>query len=330
MNENNIPKTQREAINIFSDSGRCHDFMVEMRWNGKPRCAHCGTANIGNLSVSNRTVEDKDGNKRTLTRRLWNCKECKKQFTVKVGTIFEDSAVGLEKWLPCVWMIVNAKNGISSCEIARSLCVTQRTAWFMAHRIRAAIHDGSFEKLSGGVEADETFIGSKARNMHKEKRAQKVKGTGPIAMTAVMGLLERNIRKQSSRVVLKVLNTRRKSELQSHVRNHVVEGSTVLTDALKSYEGLNDKYAHEVIDHAVAYVNGHVHTNGLENFWSLLKRTIKGTYVHCEPFHLFRYLDEQAYRFNERSKDDSGRFVGAVSGIFNRRLTYEELTKKPV
>jgi transposase-like protein len=330
MNENDIPKTQLEAINFFSDSARCHDFMVEMRWHGRPVCAHCASKNIGKLVVSNRTVKDKDGNQKTLTRRVWNCKDCKKQFTVKVGTIFEDSALGLEKWLPCVWLIVNAKNGISSCEIARTLGVTQRTAWFMAHRIRAAIHDGSFEKLSGGVEADETFIGAKARNMHKDKRAEKVKGTGGMSMTPVMGLLERNVRKQSSRVVLKVLNTRRKSELQRHVRNHVTEGSTVLTDALKSYNGLNDKYAHEVIDHAVAYANGHIHTNGLENFWSLLKRTIKGTYVHCEAFHLFRYLDEQAYRFNERSKDDAGRFIGAMSGIFNRRLTYEALTNKMV
>jgi transposase-like protein len=238
MNENDIPKTQLEAINIFSDSGRCHDFMVDMRWNGKPVCAHCGSKNIGKLVVSNRTVKDKDGNQKVLTRRVWNCKDCKKQFTVKVGTIFEDSALGLEKWLPCVWLIVNAKNGISSCEIARTLGVTQRTGWFMAHRIRAAIHDGSFEKLCGGVEADETFIGAKARNMHREKRAEKVKGTGPLAMTPVMGLLERNVRKNASRVILKVLSTRRKAELQRHVRSHVAEGSTLLTDSLKSYEGL--------------------------------------------------------------------------------------------
>jgi transposase-like protein len=328
MNENGIPQTQLEAINFFSDSARCHDFMVDIRWHGKPVCAHCASKNIGKLVVSNRTVKDKEGKQKTLTRRVWNCKDCKKQFTVKVGTIFEDSALGLEKWLPCVWLVVNAKNGISSCEIARTLGVMQRTAWFMAHRIRAALHNGSFEKLSGGVEADETFIGGKARNMHREKRAEKVIGTGGVSMTPVMGLLERSTRKQASRVILKVLNTRRRAELQGHVRKNVAEGSTVLTDALKSYNGLNDKYAHEVIDHAVSYANGHVHTNGLENFWSLLKRTIKGTYIHCEVFHLFRYLDEQAYRFNERELDDAGRFVGAFNGVSNRRLTYENLTGK--
>jgi transposase-like protein len=192
MNENDIPKTQREAITYFSDAGRCHDFMVNMRWNGEPVCAHCGSKNIGKLVISTRVKKDKDGNEKTLTRRLWNCKDCKQQFTVKVGTIFEDSALGLEKWLPCVWLIVNAKNGISSCEIARTLGVMQRTAWFMAHRIRAAIHDGSFEKMSGGIEADESFIGAKARNMHKDKRAQKMIGTGGVSMTPVMGLLERS------------------------------------------------------------------------------------------------------------------------------------------
>jgi transposase-like protein len=329
MNENAMPKTKLEAISYFSDAARCHDFMVNVRWNGKPVCTHCKSANIGKLVVSEKTVKrivKGEEISKTLTRRVWNCKNCKKQFTVKIGTIFEDSAVGLEKWLPCVWMIVNAKNGVSSCELARDLGVMQRSAWFMAHRIRTALHNGNFEKLSGGVEADETFIGQKARNMHKDKRALKVIGTGGISMTPVMGLLERGTRKQASRVVLKVLKTRRKAELHRHVLNHVAGGSNLLTDSLRSYNGLDDKYVHEVIDHAVSYARGHVHTNGLENFWSLLKRTLKGTHVHCEPFHLFRYLDDQAFRFNERLKDDAGRFAAAMKGITGRRLTYSQLT----
>jgi transposase-like protein len=331
MNENAMPQTKREAINYFSDAGRCHDFMVNLRWSGKPVCAHCKSENIGKLSVSEKKVKRIVKGveiEKILTRRVWNCKSCKKQFTVKVGTIFEDSPIGLELWLPCVWMVVNAKNGVSSCELGRDLGVMQRTAWFMAHRIRAALHNGNFEKFSGGVEADESFLGGKARNMHKDKRAIKVKGTGGVSMTPVMGLLERSTRKNASRVILKVLNTRRRTELHRHIKNHVAKGANLLTDAFRSYRGLENDYAHEFIDHAVTYAKGHVHTNGLENFWSLLKRTLKGTYVHCESFHLFRYLDEQAYRFNERELNDSNRFLNALRGVSNRRLTYGELTGK--
>jgi len=329
MNENAMPKTKLEAINYFSDAARCHDFMVEMRWGGKPVCAHCKSSNIGKLVVSEKTVKrivKGEEISKTLTRRVWNCKNCKKQFTVKIGTIFEDSAVGLEKWLPCVWMVVNAKNGVSSCELGRDLGVTQRTAWFMSHRVRTALHNGNFEKFSGGVEADETFIGQKARNMHKDKRALKVKGTGGVSMTPVMGLLERSTRKNASRVILKVLQSRRRVELHRHIKNHVAKGTNLLTDAFPSYNGLENDYVHEFVDHAVSYAKGHVHTNGLENFWSLLKRTLKGTHVHCAPFHLFRYLDDQAYRFNERLLDDAGRFSNAMKGIIGRRLTYAQLT----
>jgi transposase-like protein len=269
MNAIKFPETLQEAVIQFASLDACHDFMVAMRWPNGVTCPRCHSKEVGKLS---------------LPRRVWNCKGCKKQFTVKVGSLFEDSAIPLTKWLPAVWLIVNAKNGISSCELARHLDVTQRTAWFMSHRIRKALHNGSFEKMRGGIEADETFIGAKARNMHKAERALKVKGTGPIAMTPVMGLLERSERAKCSRVKLAVLKTRKKSELQSHVRQYVLKGSTVHTDALPSYNGLSDEYTHNVVDHAVEYVRGNVHTNGLENFWSLLKRTIKGTHVHVAPF----------------------------------------------
>jgi hypothetical protein len=223
-----------------------------------------------------------------------------------------------------MWLVVSAKNGISSWELHRALGITQKSAWFLAHRIRFAFQNGSLEKMSGRVEADETFIGAKARNMHKGKR--KVKGTGPIAMTAVQGLLERTTAKRESRVIVKVVETRKKVELQSNVREYVLKGSEVMTDALLSYQGLQDEYTHQVIGHAVSYANGHVHTNGLENFWSLLKRSIKGTYVNVEPFHLFRYLDEQAFRFNERKGTDSERFVRALQAVGGKRLTYKCLT----
>ena len=225
------------------------------------------------------------------------------------------------------WLISNAKNGISSYEIHRALGVTQKTGWFMLQRIRLALQNGTIMKVGGHVEVDETFIGGKARNMHKHKRAAKVKGTGPAAMTPVMGLLERGKDGGASRVVAKVVNTRRKAELQTEVRKYVLKGTEIHSDALPSYNGLNDEYTHNVIDHAVEYVRGHVHTNGMENFWSILKRTIKGTYVSVEPFHLFRYLDEQTFRFNERKDKagDKGRFMTALAGVFGKRLSYKKL-----
>lgn len=249
-------------------------------------------------------------------------KECHRQFSIKIGTIFEESPLGLDKWLPAMWLVGNCKNGISSYEIARGLGVTQKTAWFMDHRIRLSFRTGTLEKLSGHVEADETFIGGKARNMHKGKRAERITGTGGKDKTAVMGILERG-----GRVRTTVVGNRKKTTLQAEVRAHVEAGSALYTDALRSYDGL-DEFQHQVVDHAVEYVNGKVHTNGLENFWSLVKRGLNGTYVSVEPFHLFRYLDEQAFRFSERKTDDAGRFNLALAGIADKRVTWKELTGK--
>jgi len=308
------PTTQMEAIQYFANPDNCHNFMVSLRWPNGVTCPRCGSKQIGKVS---------------LPRRVWNCKnkECpNKQFTAKVGTIFEDSPLGLDKWLTAVWLIVNAKNGISSHELHRAIGVTQKTAWFMLHRIRLAMQEGSFEKFSGRVEADETYIGAKARNLHKHKKTGK---TGMVGKTAVLGLLERGT-EGTSRVRCRVLKRTRVSDLDPAIRENVEKGSEVMTDKLSSYYKLSDEYVHQVIDHAVSYAEGHVHTNGLENFWSLLKRGIRGTYVNVEPFHLFRYLDEQAYRFNERKDNDAGRFMKAVGAIANRRLTYKKLTGKAV
>ena len=305
-----FPETLFEAHKYFANPDVALAFMVKMRWpDGIVKCPRCDSAHVS-LSVK---------------RRVWTCEDCPKrrQFSIKVGTIMEDSPIGIDKWIIGMWLIMGAKNGISSYELHRALGITQKSAWFLGHRIRFALQNGSIEKMSGHCEADETFIGGKARNMHKGKR--KVKGTGPVAMTPVMGLLERTAGKGASRVVLKVVETTRKTELQGQVREYVLKGSQIHTDALKSYEGLADEYTHTVVDHAVEYVRGNVHTNGLENFWSLLKRTIKGTYVSVEPFHLFRYLDKQAFRFNERKDNDQGRFLKAFAGIFGKRLCYRAL-----
>ncbi len=300
------PKTLLEAIRYFADLDVATEYVARLRWPEGPVCPKCGVLDEKHYYLK--------------TRRVWKCRACKKQFSVKVGTIFEDSAIGLDKWLPAVWLIANCKNGVSSYELARSLGVTQKTAWFMLHRIRLAMQTGTFEKLSGQVEADETYIGGKARNMHKSKRAEKIKGRGMSGKVAVMGLLERH-----GEVRTKVVPDTRSRTLQVEVRENVEPGSEVHTDALKSYRGLDPEYVHNVVDHAEKYVDGHVHTNGLENFWSLLKRGIKGTYVSVEPFHLFRYLDEQAFRFNEREGEDSDRFAKTLGSVSGRRLTYSEL-----
>jgi transposase-like protein len=255
------------------------------------------------------------------TRRIWECYGCKKQFSLKVGTIFEDSPLGLDKWMCAFWLLSNSKNGISSCELARSIGITQKSAWHMLHRIRTVMHDGSITKLSGEVEADETFIGGKARNMHLAKKARRITGTGTKDKTAVMGILERG-----GKVVTTVVPNRKKTALQAEVKKHVEAGAALYTDALLSYEGLAGTYAHKVVDHAVEYVNGRIHTNGLENFWSLLKRGINGTYVSIEPFHLFRYLDEQTFRYNNRKNmGDADRFALAMGNVAGHRLTYNDL-----
>lgn len=305
------PKTLLEAVERFSDPDVCLDFMVGIRWPNGVSCPTCGSAEV-------RFIQ---------TRRLWECKSKheRRQFSVKVGTIFEDSPIGLNKWLATIWMLANAKNGVSSYEIHRAIGVTQKTAWFMLHRIRLAMQTGTFLRMSGTVEVDETFIGGKARFMHQDKREKMVKGRGSVGKVAVMGLLERHGPDGHSIVRTKMVpNTRRRS-LVPEVRKHVKRGSTVYTDALRSYSDLGLDFIHEIVDHAEAYVRGKVHTNGMENFWSLLKRAIKGTYVSIEPFHLFRYLDEEAFRFNSRRTDDGLRFRRVATAIIGKRLTYSEL-----
>ena len=308
MNTKDNPKTLLEAIRFFADYEHCRTFMVKARWSdGVVRCPQCNSDHVKYLENA----------------RLWKCygEHPRPKFSLKVGTIFEDSSLPLEKWLPAVWLLANCKNGISSYELHRALGVTQKSAWFMLHRIRLAMQTGTFIKLKGEVEADETFIGGKAVNMHTQKRKRVITGTGVKSKTIVMGLLERG-----GKVCASVMPTRRKMDLQSEVKRHVQAGSTLYTDALPSYDGLAYHYNHKAIDHAVAYVNGRVHTNGLENFWSLLKRGIKGTYVSVEPFHLFRYLDEETFRYNLRKLDDAERFAAVLGQVVNRRLTYSEVT----
>jgi len=319
------PKTLQQAIVYFSDPDRAFDFAVKLRWiNGKITCPRCGS----------------DQHRFVRTRRIWFCKGCQKQFTVKVGTIFEDSPISLDKWMTAFWMVVNCKNGISSMEIHRALGVTQKTAWFMLHRIREAMKHKTGFKLGGPeggpVEADETFIGGKPANMHKSRRVklaqirgQQRRGDVFLGKTAVHGMLDRALRQ----IRCKVIPNIRRETLQNEILKNVRYGSKVYTDAATSYDQLRQRFVHDVVNHAEQYVNGQVHTNGLENFWSLFKRNLRGTYVSVEPFHLDRYLDEQVFRYNNRATkdnplDDADRFYLAMSQVANRRLTYAELTGK--
>jgi transposase-like protein len=305
------PKSLQEATVYFSNPDNCVAHLVAQRWpDGVVKCPNCGNENVSYRAH----------------RRTWTCSShhAKREFSIKVGTMMEDSPIGLDKWLMATWMLTNCKNGISSYEIAKDVRVSQKAAWFMLHRIRLAMQDEWFgSKFGGEVEADETFIGGKSRNMHVSKRQRRITGTGGKDKTAVMGLLERG-----GKVKTIVVQNRKRASLQVEVRKHVEAGAALYTDALPSYSGLAQEYAHGVIDHAVAYVDGRVHTNGLENFWSLLKRGISGTYVSVEPFHLFRYLDEQSFRFNNRKTNDSSRFNRALSQIVGKRLTFAQLTGK--
>jgi transposase-like protein len=310
------PKSLQEAIVYFSNPDNCIDYLALRRWpDGIVTCPTCGSIKV----------------KFSEKRRNWTCSahHAKREFSIKIGTVMEDSPIPLDKWLTATWLVTNCKNGISSYEIARDVKVTQKSAWFMLHRIRLAMQDDFFgSKLGGEVEVDETFIGGKARNMHLDVKQRRIKGTGGRDKTAVMGILERG-----GYVRAQVVPSRKRGVLQSEVKKHVEAGAALYSDALASYDGLASEYAHKVVDHAEKYVDGQVHTNGLENFWSLLKRGIAGSYVSVEPFHLFRYLDEQVFRYNNRATKkrmvtDADRFDMAVRKIFGKRLTFASLTGK--
>lgn len=302
------PKSLLGAVRYFSDPKVCFETMLSAKYpDGKITCPKCGCDKVGVIR----------------SRSMLQCKakECRKQFSVKVGTIFEDSPLGLDKWFVAVWCIANAKNGISSCELARALEVTQKTAWFMLHRVRLAMKTGTFRKLSGEVEVDETFIGGRAKNMHKAKRAKTISGRGPVGKAIVQGLLERG-----GEVRAQVVPRTDDITLVDNVRRYVEPGANVYTDAAPAYNMVCLTHLHQFVDHLTTYVAGKVHTNGLENFWSLLKRSLKGTYVAVAPFHLERYVDEQAFRYNQRTTNDAGRFSRVLNATLGKRLTYRVLT----
>jgi len=302
------PRTLLDAIVYFADVNVASDFVAQLRWPDGAVCESCGSVDVTRLS----------------TRPIWKCKGCKRQFSVKVGTIFEDSPLSLSKWLPAVWLIANSKNGVSSHELGRALGVTQKSAWFMLHRIRLAMQAGSFDKFDGIIEVDETFIGGKLSNMHAKKRAELNIGGGHNGKTIVIGALNRG-----GQVRAQVASDVKASTLQAFINDSAVENSTIFTDSARIYATTRYRFEHGVVDHSLGeYVNGTIHTNGIENFWLLLKRSIKGTYISVAPEHVLRYVDERVFAFNNCKDNDFGRFQLTLDGIVGRRLTYAELTGK--
>lgn len=307
------PKTLLEAARYFADIETCEAYLRDLRWpGGVPVCEECGSDRIGEVK----------------TRRLLRCKDCRKMIYPKKGTIFESSPLGLDKWFLAIWSVANCKNGISSHELARAIGVNQKSAWFMLHRIRAAMETDNFQKLDGPAEADTTYIGGKAANMHKSKREKRIRGRGSVGKVAVHGVLQRSNLAEPSQCRAIVVTCEEADVLLSHIQRNVRRGAEVYTAEAAAYKGLVKTHAHGAIDHSREYVRGLIHTNGMENFWSLFKRSINGTYVAIAPFHLFRYVAEQCERFNNRKMTDSQRFRAVLARVFGRRLTWSTLTGK--
>lgn len=309
------PTSLREAILYFADADRALDFMVEMRWPEGVTCPHCDAKSPSFLK----------------TRRIWKCSAtaCRKQFSVKVGTVFEDSPLGLDKWLPALWMLANCRNGISSYELARHLGTTQKTAWFMLGRIRLAMQTKSFQKKSGIVEIDETFVGGLAKNMHRDRRERMTKGAkaGASGKVGVIAAVVRGQDGETSQVKAYVLAETFARPYGRMANETVEKGSKVYSDTAAIYKGSLNGFTREMVDHSrKEFVRGDVHTNNVENFWSLLKRALKGTYISVDPIHLFRYVDEQAFRYNIKDLSERARFQLTARKVIGKRLTYATLT----
>jgi transposase-like protein len=318
------PTTLQEAIVYFANQDNCIAYISDRRWPNGVICPICGSTKVSAFNQ---------------TRRTWKCgsHHPRREFSVKVGTIYEDSPVPLDKWLTATWMLTNCKNGVSSYEVARDLGVTQKTAWFMLHRIRLALGMDHGDKMGGNdpdgaVEIDETFVGGNPKTMHAKRRnALKLQysGNAHTAKVSVMGMLDRESRQVRAKVVPNV----KRETLQEEILKNIEKHSHVYTDNAIWYDKALAEYVHKVVDHSHEYVRGRVHTQGIENFWSLLKRTLRGTYVCVEPFHLDRYISEQAFRFNNRATrsnplNDADRFDVAIRQIVGKRLTFAELTGK--
>jgi len=306
------PKTLQEAMVFFNDPANCREYVMARRWADGVACPTCGSIKVTFSVKHNR----------------WQCgsHHPKRQFTIKTGTIFEDSPLGLDKWLLAMWMVINCKNGVSSYEISRDLGITQKSAWFILHRLREIMsEDPTAPKLSGEVEADETFVGGSLKNMHLHKRnVVQAREGRKGAKSTVIGLIQRE-----GRVRAAVAPSRHKHELHPHIIANVEPGSKLFTDEWVGYDSLPADFTREVINHMEGYVRDNVSTNQIENFWSILKRGLKGTYVSVDPAHLQAYVNEQMFRFNNRTDmNDGDRFDLAVRKVTGKRLTWDTLINR--
>lgn len=297
-----------EATTYFSDRQKCIDYLTNIRWNGNVKCPHCDHEKVYEL---------KGANKR------YKCAGCRKQFSAIKGTIFENSPISLQKWFIAVYILTSHKKGISSVQLAKDLGVTQKTAWFMAQRIRFALQTQSFTYSKDAiVEADETYVGGKNRFRHADKKVKNAQGRSLKDKTPVFGLVERN-----GRIVAMTVKQTSKAAIQPIIAKHVPEGGNIMTDEWKAYIGLSQKYNHQIVKHADGqYVNGLAHTNTIEGFWSLLKRGIVGIYHQVSSKHLDKYVDEFEFRYNTRDMKEFDRFENMLS-LVGKRLTYQTLTK---
>lgn len=280
------------------------EFLEGIRWPDGPVCPHCGEHERPPYRLKGKSTR----------RRLWKCRACRKQFTVTVGTIFESSHIALDKWLLAFWLLCSSKKGMSANQLHRMLDVTYKTAWFMFHRIREAMRDPAFtSRLRGVVEVDETYVGYRTKGGKP--------GRGSERKVPVMSLVERGGRVRSER-----LATVTGAGLKDAVRKHVAPDARVMTDSFPSYRGLDRDFAsHETVSHTRGeYVRGDVHINTAENYFSLLKRGIVGSYHHVSPAHLPRYLDEFDFRYNSREASDGRRTVAALAGAEGKRLKYRQ------
>jgi transposase-like protein len=300
-----IPQTLLEAVRHFSDPEAAWHFVKEMRWPGGAICPFCGH----------------DKSSFCEPRKRWQCKSCRKQYTVKTGTIFHGSPLGLDVWLSGMWLITNARNGISSYELSRSLGISQPCAWFLAHRVRSMMETGTFLRLSGTVEVDETWVGGKPAAMHANRRTEMRRRGFP--KVCVMGLKERG-----GQVRLRVIQNTKAETLQPAIRRFVKKGEMLYTDNARAYQGIEKDFDHHTVNHfAGQYVTGDVSCNSIDNVWSVMKRAYHGSHIHYSHQHAHRYVAETEFKMNHREYKDGARFAIAVSQVSGKRLTYRELVQ---